>query len=346
MGWLYREGVLGLGLLWSSTGMAQLPYGEFYHSLKATHAKNWSLAELKKPLKARIKPLEGMALEFNQKFNERDGFKMTPIPRRLGARQNKELVSALQALPKPIADFLDQHVIAIYTAVNIGGTAMAGSVYSEKDLAQAKFGFIILDLSQIDRSLNEWLTYKESTVFAPLKNHHLSVQLAPPKENTKIATMRYLLVHELGHIFHAVKGLQPSYITVTWQDQQWQQFPFNRPELARKQKLGFDYYPLYDEIKFYRRQAPFDLDDAPEVYEWLEGSTYPSLYAAVNPYEDFAETFALFAHVHLLNWDHRIELEKKGKAGFKRSWHNLINKKSMEPKVKIIKDSLYGQKVH
>ena len=333
-----------IGILLSLLSVLYLPqnaeardsYSNFYRKLKATSTKNWNKDLLNRPVSERIEPLSDLALEYNMALNRRDNFKMVPKPQELPPKTKKMLLSELKNLPKSLRNFMQKHVIAIYTAVDIGGTAMAGSVYNSKGIAE--FGFIILDLSMIDKKANEWATYKENTVFAPVKGYKLSVTLEHPKHNTKAATIRYLILHEIGHIFHAVQKLQPAYIDLNWQDADFEPYPFNKPELTRKFALGEDYYPLYERISFYRPLPPFDLDDAEEVYEWLQETSFPSLYGSVNALEDFAETFATYIHTSLLKKPHKVTL-KKGRKTLLTIDQKVLDKELVQ-KTRIIEENL------
>lgn len=323
----------------------KVSYAAFYRSLQSTQAKNWDIQKLEQPLANKIQPLDKLAGEFNKSFNERDGFKLVPKPAELDQATKKAVVEQLNLLPIPLKKFFDRHIIGIFTATDVGGTAMAGSVYQSFNDAKARFGFIILDIAMIDRPLNEWATFKENTVFSPRKNLQLTLTMADKGANTKAATIRYLLTHEIGHIFHAVTGLQPPYHALTWQDSDFKTYPFNQAELTLKAQRGEDYYPLYDAISFYRPTQPFDLDDAGDVYSWLLSTSHPSLYAATNELEDFAETFALLIHVKYLNQPYRLEL-KTGAGKTVVGFSNRLNHPLIQPKVSLIESYLTKMAAH
>ncbi len=315
---------------------ARPTYGEFYRSIKSTQAQNWDKSLLTIPIEQKIKPMDDRALEFNQAMNNWEQYKSTPTPAELDKSTYQDLIAELHALPRPILNFANKHVIAIYTGRNIGGTAMACSIYGSGDTAE--FGFILIDLDMVDRTINEWATFKENTVFAPTKDYELRLTLEDDAHNTKAATLRYILLHEIGHLFHSVNGLQPGYPSLTWEESNFTPYSFNQTELAIKKKRGDDYYPLYDKIRFYRTKAPFELEDAPDVYHWLLTTSFPTLYASVNHLEDFAETFALIAHTHYLKKSFKLVLIQ-GKKEILRI-DNRIADANMAPKVTLVEEYL------
>ena len=330
-----------LTLLWIFGGitpqaLANKNYGQYYSSIKGTQADQWPSHSLKRPLEKKIEPLGVLARDYNIAWNKWDGFKLVPDPVNIAAKTKKMIVSEIKKLPHSLQKFIQKHVVAIYTAKNIGGTAMAGVVYDKQ--AVAKFGFVILDMNMLDKDINSWATNKENSVFNKVKGYKLNMQLAKPQENTKVATFRYVMLHEIGHIFHSVMQLQPAHPHLNWRDKDFAPFAYNHPELLRKKKLGEDYYPLDERIGFYRPEPPFDLDDTEEIYEWLTSTTHPSLYGSVNQLEDFAEAFSLLIHVKYLGHPAKLEVKQGKKIIVKM--HERILSPALKDKVQIIEDSL------
>jgi hypothetical protein len=67
----------------------------------------------------------------------------------------------------------------------------------------------------------------------------------------------------------------------------------------------------------------------------LEGSDFASLYGATNPYDDFAECFASYAHCELLGRPQLLEVHADGQAvatldGFWDSRRSLPKRRFME----------------
>ena len=165
----------GLFLLLPADGAraAGQGYREFYRGLPSTQTKNWDKKLLRRKPASRIRPLAGPALDFNRAFNKRDGFKEQPAPATAPAGVRQELVRLIRELPRPVRRFFNRHVIGIYTATGVGSSAMTGTVYDKK--GKARFGFVIIDLDKMSRRANEWATYKENTVFGPVKDYRLRV---------------------------------------------------------------------------------------------------------------------------------------------------------------------------
>jgi hypothetical protein len=61
--------------------------------------------------------------------------------------------------------------------------------------------------------------------------------------------------------------------------------------------------------RFYRFEAaPLPLSASPLVYRALGETNWPSLYGSIDPYEDFAETFAIYLHTRLLHRPFRVDV--------------------------------------
>ena len=58
------------------------------------------------------------------------------------------------------------------------------------------------------------------------------------------------------------------------------------------------------------------------AYAGLEGSDFPSLYGATNPYDDFAECFASYVHSELLGRPYALRVDYDGvpQATLERFW--------------------------
>lgn len=311
-------------------------YSKFYRSLKSSQIKNWDTKRLNTPIKKRIMPLEPLAMEFNRKFNIRDGFKDNPKSMKISSEDHEKIANEMMKLPLFVRKFIHKHIIAIYTASNIGGSAMAGNVYDQNSKAQ--FGFIIIDMNKIKLKANQWATYKENTVFSPIKGYELTMTIEHESQNSRYSTIGFLILHEVGHVFHSVMNLQPPYIHLNWKDEDFASYGFNHPELNRKKRLKDDYYPLYDKVRFYQQEAPFDLEDAEGIYKWLRGTSHPSLYGSVNPLEDFAETFAILIHTRYQKKPYHVTL-RKGVKKITLLDHPL-KRSNVRKKVRIIESNL------
>ena len=71
-------------------------------------------------------------------------------------------------------------------------------------------------------------------------------------------------------------------------------------------------FPKRRDVRFYFG-AKLDAADMLAVYDALEETNFPTLYAATHPADDFAESFASYVHVVMLGRDHEVRLYRQGK---------------------------------
>ena len=102
-----------------------------------------------------------------------------------------------------------------------------------------------------------------------------------------------MLAHEFGHILDFRNSFNRLTLCVpflgacekgAWNDISW------NGESSRYDAQ----FPLRSRIVFYGDGARLDAADAPALYDQLLKTDFVTMYAAVNRYEDFAETFAFY----------------------------------------------------
>jgi len=138
------------------------------------------------------------------------------------------------------------------------------------------------------------------------------LRLEPPATDNIDNAVRFVFLHELGHIVGMVAGVHGFWAAPeTWGFTA--RSPFTRLSWntdgrswisERKRR-----HPVLAQPRFYRfRYAPFPASAAPIVYRTLGLTNWPSLYGSIDPYEDFAETFAIYVHTRLLRRPYRVDL--------------------------------------
>lgn len=271
-----------------------------YAIAPATHVSTWDQSLLGRPLPARIEPATEPLLDYIRRWNESDGFQAVPKPARMDAKDKEALARELANLPPPVLKLLQKHVITIATVEDLGGSAMAGAAFDDK--GEFPFGFLILDINMFKRNANQWISYKENTVFQPEPGTSYNVILEPEVSNTRIAGMRFVILHELGHIIAQVTRSLPAF---TDRRPDVNKFPFART---------FDEFPLRKRIKFYADKPPFSVKEAEKLYDEFSPTRFPTLYSCVDEEEDFSETFALYIHTVLMKKPYEVKLIEKGKT--------------------------------
>ncbi len=158
---------------------------------------------------------------------------------------------------------------------------------------------------------NAWMTWKERTPFMP-GPVELRARIAPDDASERLAGIRYLLLHELGHVLGETANAHPPwgpagtvddidltdypFLTLSWKregESLTTQFEQGRPGRLR-------YYQPPE-----RRQPN---EDMVRSYRWLGTTSFATLYSLNSIFDDFAEAFANYVHVVMLNEPFEIEI--------------------------------------
>ncbi len=216
----------------------------------------------------------------------------------------------LAGLPAPLRALAEDHVAAVYLLQDNFGSAR---VEAARD-AQGRLigGCVLLNLDALARSANAWASWRERSAFRADDPYRLQVTLEPAATDTVENALRFLFLHELGHVVGMAAGVHGFWAAPeTWPTTVHS--PFTRLSWStdgnRWHSPWQQRHPVLTLPRFYRFEtAPLPLSAAPLVYRALGGTNWPSLYGSIDPYEDFAETFALYVHTRLLHRPFRVDL--------------------------------------
>lgn len=221
---------------------------------------------------------------------------------------------ALEHLPAAVRRLADRRVAAVALAEGLEGSATAQEVYDAAGHAVA--GVIVLDASILRRfTLNTWATWKESQPFTIRDGTRVQVRMASEHDDTRSRLIEYALLHELGHVLswqgetthenHDGSGSE-EFFRLSWIDA-------GQGNFASR----FDgEFPRRPEMAFYPSGGLRALDEKVMLaaYAWLPHTTFPNLYAATWPPEDFAESFASYMHVVVLHRPYEVTVQRDGKV--------------------------------
>ncbi|MEM6731174.1 MAG: hypothetical protein AAF658_06440, partial [Myxococcota bacterium] len=136
--------------------------------------------------------------------------------------------------------------------------------------------------------------------------------IAPPESDERVLGIRYILLHELGHVLGADAGAHPPWGVVgEAQDIPLDQFPYLAIswERAPSGLVNRDGKTRPAKVRYYAGpDAKTPNEKLVSTYRWLETTSFPTLYATTSIYDDFAEAFANFVHVVMLKSPYMIEL--------------------------------------
>lgn len=267
------------------------PYGNLNRTHKVNYLVNPNLSSTS--WENRVFNLREEYADYAQKLNQLEELEEVPkpIPKEELERFQKEFFKIANSEMEIIKQIKNHYIHGIYLCKNLGSTGLSGFI---KQGDQLIGGFIFLDVELLQNA-NEWITYKENTVFS-LENLSLKIQIERDKENLLHNGIDYILLHELGHIIAVVEGFVPR-LDVDFRD--FKKAEFTKYDWQEETKSFHDLkIPKRAEIKFYSKPKLIDGDVLP-IYTALEETPFPTLYAVTNADDHFAESFVSYVHVFL-----------------------------------------------
>lgn len=271
---------------------------------------------LEKPLKKRMEPAPADIINFVAQYNTAIGSSARPCTTIAETDFMNDIRQAIEELPLLVKKMLEPRLLGIFFMTDLGSSAIMDVVARVNgDLIGA---FVAIDLNVfLHRKANEWASWKENTTFIPASAFRLEAFIAEEKEDNRKSALQYSLLHEFGHVLAAGLEFMPDH----WQD----------PSLTRE-TMSYSFLPLSWEVQADTTVAPLARDDfpfrqkiayysvpqilgsfAPVIYQDLEKTAFPTLYAATNVHEDFAECFTTYVHTVMLNKRHEINVYDNGK---------------------------------
>jgi hypothetical protein len=218
----------------------------------------------------------------------------------------------LDGLPSIIKDKLDNRFAGIALLENFGGTGYTTTI--QNTALKIMGSYILLDPRNLQRKANEWNDWKENSPFKP-GAFKLITQLQKKEKNTIEKAVEYILLHEIGHVF-----ANNYTLTEPWEDTIEFARYYGKPDYAKlswnKDKKKYtpkDKIRDLDKVLYYFG-AKLDSEAMVNVYEDLEKSSFPTLYAATYIGDDFADSFVNYIHVNILKNPWKIEILKEGKV--------------------------------
>ena len=300
--------VMILGLLISSCSQKKLTQPAEIQHLSA----HPNLME--KPLLDRISFGNEKLLAWQHKINKDYGMDVRPTLVKPDHPLLPEIKLMLAGLPPGLQRLTEKYLVALYLVENDWGTGTTEAI--QDDAGNWVYGYIALNLTALDKTANEWGTWKETSGFQLTPGHELRMVLENGVENSRQSAIRFIFLHELGHVLGLGLGVHGF-----WDD------PI-RPEDSEFLKVSWktdlktqkavspwrQQYPLITKPKFYHfEKATLPISRAEEVYKDLARTDLPSLYGATNPFDDFAEAFVIYVHTKLLKKPYRVEMKQNGK---------------------------------
>lgn len=248
-----------------------------------------------------------MVLDYVLLDNRLNGFQERPKPLN-DITMVRDVRKAWDSIPQAVRSRVAPRIAGVFIVRELGGSAFTEVILEGGRTVGA---FLVLDGERLSVAANRWMTWKESTPFAN-GTDWLRARIAPEGASDRVAGLRYVLLHEFGHVLGASAGAHPEwepggvlpklnladypFLAISWKRR--------GDGLVVKQQdrrpVGLRYYasPRY---KLTNRQIL-------SSYRWLESSSFATLYSTNSVWDDFAEAFANYVHVVMLKQPYAIDV--------------------------------------
>jgi hypothetical protein len=290
------------------------PYAKWASESEGLFAKN--LPKRIPNWRNRSYSLDPLRLKVLTEVNTIDG--VDEIPESSKEKAKFDLILQNLNFPKPVESILEEYIYGIYFIKGLGSTGLTSFVIDESKNTVG--GIIYLDTDLITLPGNDWASYKDNTVFHSNTNERLSVQISD--ENRMEDTLKFILLHELGHIVSVIKNQVPSF-QAEFRD--FSKFPLFKDVWITETESLYDhtFFPERSKIKFYNKTPVMQIfPEGLSIYRKLKNSAFVSLYAATNGDDTFAEAFAQYVFVVLEKKKYKIQFQRFGTIEF--SFENPI----------------------
>ena len=301
----------------------------------------WARA-LERPLEERIDSAPAALIDFIQLDNIRQGVPQTPRAPQLSQELLADTRAALNELPLQVRRLLDRSFAGLYFVADFGGTGGAEQILDEA--SQPVAAFVVLDPSILETTTaNAWATWRENTPFRNAPDYELRVEIEAGLTDNRKQAIQYILLHELGHVIATTHRVHPSWAIAPSQVHDTAAFPFfsDSWSIARNEGRYVSHFeaafPQRRDVIYYR-EPKLSAAQLVTVYDALALTNFATLYAATSPFEDFAETFAMYVHVALLHRPFAAHIYHGGQLV--RTFRPAFERLHWRPKLRVLEDIL------
>lgn len=264
------------------------------------------------PISDRILALPDEVRDFVHQVNQATGLEAVPQAVQADAALRADLREAIGGMPAVILDLVSPLLLGVCLGRNLGSSGVTDIVVDPSD-NRILGCIVLLDVDCFTgHTANSWATHKENLPFLSNGSVALDVTIAEPEQDTRAGALQFLLLHEFGHVLSADASFLPRWweqvpdAPFAFLDLSWEVSPLQR----LTPRPGAD-FPLRAQVDFYG-QNKLDNDAILTAYAGLEGSSFPSLYGATNPYDDFAECFATWVHSEIMQRPFKLRVDFDG----------------------------------
>ena len=272
---------------------------------------------LARPLEQRIGAAPPELLEYVSLDNIFQGVADRPRAATLTPEFLKDVQDAFAEIPPGVKRLLPARLAGIYFIEDFGGTGYTDEIGDPGSKPAA--GFIVLDPKVLAaRPANAWATWKENTPFSPAPGFRLEAEIESTAQDNRKNAIQYILLHELGHVVSINNRIHPSWNDEAGDISPTAGYPFFElswgvSDDRKSYVTRFDAaFPKRREVVYYFG-AKLAAGEMAAVYDRLENTNFATLYAATNPFDDFAESFVSYVHTVVMKRPFEIRIRQDGK---------------------------------
>jgi hypothetical protein len=296
-------------VLLAAAGCASHPKGgsarERVAATPAMNLKNYKF-DPASSIADRIQPAPAFVLKHLEEMDGRDDYAAyTPTD------AEKQLVlQYLDLLPAWFDAMLKERLVGIYFIDNYVGSGMTEFVLDKADKIHA---FIAINPATLAQGMSEWMTAREASCFSGAAAGAAGVFVDC---GTAYKALLYVLAHECGHVADYVYHYTP-YVEPTIEE-----LGLGVPKTTFIENVWADYakpeeradFPGRTDVTFYGLGGgpKIPVANAGDLYLKLSNSPFPSLYAAENWAEDFAECFTWYFFTTRLGQRYQLGIKRGG----------------------------------
>ena len=259
------------------------------------------------PITQRISTVPDNVIDYIRIDNKIYGYDGIPKQVAIDPNLKKDLISAIEELPKQITKQLEKHLIGIFILSGLGSTGFSEHVYNKKEY---KGGFIVLDQDVLSKyTANEWASWSTNSAFKKSDEYKLSLKIEESPSNTRKQAIQFILIHEIAHIIAPAIKAHP-------------QTDKGDPKLFEFSSFSWTTFneSIYDEnfkhrqdFNLYRfEKSTLELSDSHKIMSDLKNTNFSSMYASNNFFEDFAEAYVIYVHSVLMKKPYTLTLYHHG----------------------------------
>jgi hypothetical protein len=268
-------------------------------------------AALDKPFAQRFSAAPAELIDYLRLDNMVNGLAERPTAAVIPPDFQNDLDAAIAEMPAAVKRALNGRLAGVYLVHGLGGSGFTESI--RDDQGEPVAAYVVLDLDVLaQRTANQWATWKESSPFRASDKLSLQATLETPDNDNRKNALQYILLHEFGHVLSVGQHFHPPW-SADFTQVDAAQYPFfslswRYSAEQKKYVTNFEgIFPLRRQVVYYFG-AKLDANDMLATYKQLEATNFPTLYAATNPFDDFAESFVNYVHSVMLGKPFEIRI--------------------------------------